>query len=451
MSEEKLLDAFGQIEEEFIEEADPKTRGAAAGKRGSNHWMKWGTYAACAVLVLGVGAPLALDVYQSSVKKGVENTSTEDVPEALQGNEMQNASGATEENWPENSEITEGLKDSWSVCFNEVTNVLNSTRAYIPGYFTEELSEEDIMTIEPDMRMDWMQYSGYAGFDGEGKLVDVRLNVTTTMPGERITITISENGSGCCYVLDEEAVISVCNDVEYTVSEWDTGEQVVLAADAEINSYFYEFSLTTMLQDIEQAKEDFTRVLESFAHYADGKPELSVITAEAVPEWFDKQLTYQEALEDKDYGTYMLQKSPEGFTAESIRRYKDYHSDYLSGLWTKGYDELSWVVYTFSESDEKRLTSVEDTENYDLKLYPIPRASSVPDELREIVDNPIFHAEELTQEAVWSRAYQAHDSGDSNGWRMAFSVKYGDTVVEIRGKGVDPEWIYQQLEALNKE
>ena len=32
---------------------------------------------------------------------------------------------------------------------------------------------------------------------------------------------------------------------------------------------------------------------------------------------------------------------------------------------------------------------------------------------------------------------------------MKFSVKYDDTVVEIRGKGMDPEWIYQQLRALN--
>ena len=88
---------------------------------------------------------------------------------------------------------------------------------------------------------------------------------------------------------------------------------------------------------------------------------------------------------------------------------------------------------------------MDETENYDLTLYSIPRASSVPDELREIVDNPIFYAEDLTMEAVWARAYKAEESGDSNGWRMKFSVKYDDTVVEIRSKGVDPEWIYQLL------
>ena len=117
----------------------------------------------------------------------------------------------------------------------------------------------------------------------------------------------------------------------------------------------------------------------------------------------------------------------------------------------KGYDELSWTVYTISEADESRITEIDETENYDLTLYPIPRASSVPDELREIVNNPIFIGEELTQEAVFARAYKVEDAGDSNGWRMNFSVKYGDTVVEIRAKGVDPEWMYQQLYALNRK
>ena len=114
-------------------------------------------------------------------------------------------------------------------------------------------------------------------------------------------------------------------------------------------------------------------------------------------------------------------------------------------MWTSGYDELRWKVYTISEADKVRLTSVADTANYDLSLYPIPRASSVPDELREIVDNPIFDAEELTMDAVWARVYKTGESGDSAGWRMAFSVRHGDIVVEVRTKGVDPEWVYMRL------
>ena len=98
----------------------------------------------------------------------------------------------------------------------------------------------------------------------------------------------------------------------------------------------------------------------------------------------------------------------------------------------KGLANLSWNISAYDEKDSTRLTSVAQTENYDLSLYPIPRAESVPEELREIVDNPIFDANELTLETVYMRAYKVDEAGDVDGWRMAFSVKYGDVIVEVR-------------------
>jgi len=72
----------------------------------------------------------------------------------------------------------------------------------------------------------------------------------------------------------------------------------------------------------------------------------------------------------------------------------------------------------------------------------------VPDELCQVVNDPIFDIEELTLEAVQMRAYKVDDAGDSDGWRMQFSVKYGDKIVSISTKGVDPQWLYDQLKAL---
>ena len=117
-------------------------------------------------------------------------------------------------------------------------------------------------------------------------------------------------------------------------------------------------------------------------------------------------------------------------------------------MWTQGYNELRWKVSFFRPEDEVRVTGVSNRENYDLSLYPIPRAESVPTHLQEIVDNPIFYAEELTAETVMARAYQSAEAGESTQWHMAFSVKYGDILVEVRSKGVDPLWIYQQLQQL---
>lgn len=432
MSKDRVVDSLGRIDDDMIQSVE-----ALRQKKKRPAWMKWGAMAACFCLLIAA-VTVVPNLFPGTTPIPPNNN---DFP--IQTNPNQS----------EGSEHTEGPWNPWQVNFNTVTGMLDAARRYIPGYFTEELSADEIEALEPGMRIEYMQYSGFAGFDGDGNLIDVCLNVTTSIPDNDVSVLISEDGITRDYVMDMvEPVISVCEKVEYKVYQWDNGNgQVTLAADVIINGYSYAFTMQASTQDAKQAKEDFTRVLECFAYYAEGKPDLSAVVADEIPEWFDKSLSYQEALDENDFGSFMLREIPSGFAAESIRRYKDQTADYLSGLWTSGYDELRWKVYTISEADEGRLTSVADTENYDLSLYPIPRASSVPDDLREIVDNPIFSADELTMDAVWARAYTTGESGDSNGWRMAFSVRYGDTIVEVRTKGIDPEWVYHQLKNLITE
>ena len=118
----------------------------------------------------------------------------------------------------------------------------------------------------------------------------------------------------------------------------------------------------------------------------------------------------------------------------------------MSGLWSKGYSDISWKVQFYTEEDASRMTKVSENERYDLALYPIPRAESVPMELQSVVDNPIFDIEELTLDAVWKRAYKVEDESDE--WRMVFSVMYGDILVEVRTEGVTPEWLYRRLKEI---
>lgn len=162
----------------------------------------------------------------------------------------------------------------------------------------------------------------------------------------------------------------------------------------------------------------------------------------------DKTLTLSEALDMDPFGSYMLSTVPSGYSEESIRWYEDENSSYLSALWTKGegsFDEISWRVFSYNESDANRITSVDDTKNYDLGRYSVPLADSVPDELSQIVYRPIFKIEELTLDAVNRRAYSLNDGDDTKGTRMCFSVLYGDVVVEVTTKGVSAEWLYEQL------
>ena len=144
-----------------------------------------------------------------------------------------------------------------------VTGVMDAARCYIPGYFTEELSKAEIAAVEPGMRYEYMQYSGRAGFDGDGDLVAVYLTVTTSIPENNVSVVLSQSDTVRDYILDAEPVVSICNQVEYRVYQWDCGNSgVTLAADAVINDCTFAFTLETSQQDLEQAKEDFTRVLE---------------------------------------------------------------------------------------------------------------------------------------------------------------------------------------------
>ena len=425
MSKDKVIDSLIGIEDDMVQTVD-----ALRSKKRRPVWIKWGSLAACLCVLITV-LTVYPHLFQGETHNPIDNTDPlNSVPSHSEGIDK-----------------PEGPYIPWIANFNPVNGVMDAARRYIPGYFTEELNDEELNALQPDKIINGLHWSGYAGFDGDGQLIDVILTISTTIPDANVYVTITEGGVMRDYIMDMvEPEISVCQNIEYKAYQWVSADKsVLLAADAKINGYGFAFTLEVNKQDIEQAKVDLSRILECFAYYADGSPDLTTIVADSIPEWFDKSLSNHEALEDPDYGAYMLPIIPNGFAPESIRRYKDQNADYLSGLWTSGYDELRWKVYTISEADKVRLTSVEDTVKYDLSLYPIPRASSVPDELREIVDNPIFDAGELTMDAVWARAYKTGESGDSSGWRMAFSVRYGDIIVEVRTKGVDPEWVYMQL------
>ncbi|MDE5589142.1 MAG: hypothetical protein K2J60_08395 [Acetatifactor sp.] len=162
-------------------------------------------------------------------------------------------------------------------------------------------------------------------------------------------------------------------------------------------------------------------------------------------------LTLQEGLETETLGAYLLAEEPRGFRLESLKRTLE--GDMLFGIWIKSgaYDEIDWKVSLYSEADAARVTAAADTRNYDLSLYSIPLCDSVPEELRQIVDHPIFSIDELTQDVVNRRAYYVNDSGDTAGARMTFGVLYGEVLVEVTTKGVSPEWVYEQLNSLKSD
>lgn len=221
--------------------------------------------------------------------------------------------------------------------------------------------------------------------------------------------------------------------------------------------YFANFTLEDVGYYVElRGGEAEMAMLPAFidAVISGGKADFTALHP-SIPEWREDSLTLEEAGEDAEFGAYLPGEIPEGFVFEEAARVfyeateEREETNYLSCRWQKGYDEINWNVTYLEEEDRARLTAVSDTANYDLSLYPIPRAETVPEELWEIVDHPIFAIEELTEDAVRARAYQVEEAGDTDGYRMEFSVLYpGNVLVNIWVKGVEPEIVYQMLARL---
>lgn len=428
MSKDNLIDSLGRIDDDLIQGVEALRR-----KRKSSGWKKWAGLAASLCLLLAV-----LSIMPSLFQ------GTTPPPPVQHDNPIQSNPGTTVE-----TIRPEDPAPVWTVKYNEAESMVAMDRAYIQGIFSEELSDAQLAAVIPERLADRMDCSGYAVFDNNGSLLNVILTVNTPTP---VIITMTSGSFGTCYLLGGEAEVSVCGDVEYRLYEYVYVGKVNLGAETAIGGAYLHFSLETTPEELEQAKLDFKAVLECFAFYPEGQPDLSVIVPEEIPELLEKIFeTLSEARTEPDFGRYLPSELPAAFTESAIRRFRFAESNYLSALWSRGMDDLSWVITPYRSYDANRLTSVDELENYDLSMYPIPRADSVPDELREIVDDPIFDAEELTLEAVYRRAYKVQDAGDTNGWRMRFSVRYGDVIVSVSSKGIEPEWLYDQLKDLISE
>lgn len=448
MRGDEFLDKLELVEDKYLEAAEQTT-----GKRKLS-WRKYGTIAACFCLLIAGGVGIShLWREKPSMPSVTEGPTTS--PVANRKDDMDMSGSVPLVRITETACPTEPVIPTDAFHYNEAAAVAME-RIYVPRYFEEELSGQKLLAVLPKNE-EGLEIIGKAGFTGEGELLMVNLTVTTGGPRRKIAVTMSDAGYALsCYASwspfgEAETVTSQYNGVEYTLyrCSYDDGATTALEANTSVGACRFVFSMETATEELEQAKKAFEQVLVAFTKYADGTPDLSAVTPEEIPESMDEKISMTEAQAVPVFGEYFLNNVPEGYREENIRRYKDKWNDYLSGLWSKGYSDISWKVHFYTEEDASRLTKVSETERYDLSLYPIPRAESVPVELQGVVDNPIFDIEGLTLDAVRKRAYKVED--ESNEWRMEFSVKYGDILVEVRTEGVTPEWLYEELKELHEE
>lgn len=159
-------------------------------------------------------------------------------------------------------------------------------------------------------------------------------------------------------------------------------------------------------------------------------------------------LPWEVARMDAVYGYYVDVQVPEGYSYSSGTR----SEERLHVIWHKGMtEEISISCQHADESVSGWLADTDNPEEYDLGLYPIPWADSMPGELRQKIENATFRSDQISQEIVTARSYQVEsDQGDVSGWRTQIAILYSNNVlVEIRSKGPSPEEIYALINLEN--
>ena len=444
--------------------------------RSAGRWARWGALAACCALVLGLG------VWRL----------------AAPGEEPQNASDALYpgikdtygpgEEKPEGFDIVEGpegeklmLPAIPYISYQDVTGEPAADSApalwMMEGSFARDLTWEDIQTIfwgpegrpesghskEPDGELPWMLFwggytlTGRALYDSGGNLLWVNLWGEQEETGSAFTLTLrpGELPFACGLYPDVETTevfgVPVTgwsreeDGAWVCCSEFMAGEVGVRFENrsAPFGSEYGEEG-----RDVaEGGAQMFNALLVRQALATDGGFALDrLMEAEKVPAWREAEFSsLEEARQESAFAPWLPEEDFSGygeFYGRMTWQEGNEHTLYLR--WSWGYDDVSIMVH-LPEGDTVwgNVVDADAPETYDLRLYPVPRADSVPEEYRETVGNPVFRAEEMSREVVEARAYAPNELGDTNSLRIHFSVLHPDgTLVDYdcEGLSVDQVW-----------
>ncbi len=338
-----------------------------------------------------------------------------------------------------------GQLQGQSLFFNRAAGFAPSNKRDIPGYFTEALSAAEGAEL---LGRAWQRLEGLsrlsavAGFDGEGVLDSISIVGEQSDSGQVLQIILTGGPVVLDYSYPEEPQPSEVSGVAVTAGYWEgsgDGVATVYYASFEHGPTGYYLELIGDQNAAEQLTTWVSLLIES------GPAVLTSIQPESIPEWRRDELTLAEAKADLDFGQYMPSKLPAGFALESAVRFVSQGRDGLRASYHSGMKYVEWTIRRATEDDLVRMADVDDPKTYDLSLYPIPRAQSVPEALRAVVDCPVFQATELTLSLVQARAYTVEDAGDVGGPRMRFGVLLGEVLIEVRVKGAPPEDVFAAL------
>ena len=193
-------------------------------------------------------------------------------------------------------------------------------------------------------------------------------------------------------------------------------------------------------------EQSIVTVMRMFASMQNGIADMGILAPPVSPVPDGEILTLEESRNDPDFGAFLPANVPSGFSFDHARRVTNQDTDSLFIFWHTGADSIHWQISKPTDHDRERIVSVDNREKFDVSLYPIPWAFSVPEELREFVMNPVFFAEDLTLDVIRARTLSDERRGGLQ--VSSFSVLYGDVIITISANGLSPEQVWEMLAEL---
>lgn len=333
----------------------------------------------------------------------------------------------------------------YTLYFNNVDSQVAGD-LYIEGHFWEELTTLQAEKLLPNIAKKY-QIDGTVNYSHTSESTSLfSANTSFNANGKDVKITIAPNEVIKCYLIEGKPVLSEIEGVKieagiFTTDKNSKGEQnYIYHADFKIDDVAYYVEYSGKKTD----KEFFTNIIADII--SGGKADLSILDNPTVPELRDDKLTENEAYAEADFGAY-LPKVPNSYLFNGATRFINQVSNYLFASWSQGYDDIRITISKLKEQDRDRIVSVQDKELYDMSLYPIPWADSMPRDTNEIIENPIFKIEDLTIDILKMRGYIRGETNDPSGnsVNMRFSVLYDGILIEVSTEGVSSEYLFDEL------
>ena len=413
----RLLRSMSGIDESFIEQAAPKRSAAGVSLL---RWAK--PLAACLLIAVAIALPLIFDTFHGSPPAEVV---------------LPDSPGST----------------GYTLHFNHVASrPADKARINLPMMFGQALTENEIEAIFPSLHQARTIKAAANFFYHDSSLYNIEARVSSEA-GLTTIVLIARDRVVLDYGLGENAETSEVMGTPVTAGytadcpNSETGERTIcLLAESQLGGVGYYLELSGDASREKEMRQELAEVIGLLI--SGGAADLGILNPSRPEGWRSDRLTLEEARADGTFGRFIPQTIPEGYLFESALRTADRNRNELLVCWLKGMGAIRWRITSLGDGERAHLTSAAAVKNYDLSLYPVPWADSIPSELREIVENPIFVIDELTMEVVNRRALEIPDAGDEPGTRLHFGVLYSDVVVEVDSKGVPVEKIYEALLSL---